>query len=148
MSDGLPSQPERAVVQPTMAGYRPAVDGLRALAVIAVIVNHLEPSWWPLGYLGVDVFFVISGFVVTLSLLTRPLESRKAFLLGFYSRRVRIAAGIAGHRCGSKPGWGDGDVPGSLERITSLQTGLTALIGGSNIFLLSQNVITSASVPS
>lgn len=140
MSDGLPSQPERAVVQPTMAGYRPAVDGLRALAVIAVIVNHLEPSWWPLGYLGVDVFFVISGFVVTLSLLTRPLESRKAFLLGFYSRRVRrllpallvtvVVASLVGVMV---------MYPGSLERITSLQTGLTALIGGSNIFLLSQN---------
>ena len=133
VSEGLSSQ------QAT-SGYRPAVDGLRALAVIVVIVNHLEPSWWPLGYLGVDVFFVISGFVVTLSLLSRPLESRRAFLLAFYSRRVRrllpallvtvVVASLLGVMV---------MYPGSLERITSLQTGLTALIGGSNIFLLSQN---------
>jgi peptidoglycan/LPS O-acetylase OafA/YrhL len=116
------------------------VDGLRALAVVAVIVNHLEPSWWPLGYLGVDVFFVISGFVVTLSLLSRPLDHPGAFLWGFYSRRVRrlmpllvltvlttsLLAALVMY-------------PGSLERVTSLQTGIAALVGGSNLFLLSQN---------
>ena len=140
MSKDLRLSPERVTAQPSSAGYRPAVDGLRALAVIAVIVNHLEPSWWPLGYLGVDVFFVISGFVVTLSLLARPLQSRKVFLLGFYSRRVRrllpallvtvVVVSLLGVMV---------IYPGSLERITSLQTGLTALIGGSNLFLLSQN---------
>lgn len=140
MSNDLRLQPERVTAQPSSAGYRPAVDGLRALAVIAVIVNHLEPSWWPLGYLGVDVFFVISGFVVTLSLLSRPLESRKAFLLGFYSRRLRrllpalLVTVVVVSLLGVMVMY-----PGSLERITSLQTGLTALIGGSNLFLLSQN---------
>lgn len=46
-------------------GYLLYVDGLRALAVLAVIVYHLDPSWLPGGFTGVDVFFVISGFVVS-----------------------------------------------------------------------------------
>ena len=120
--------------------YRPAVDGLRAIAVIAVIVNHLEPAWWPRGYLGVDVFFVISGFVVTLSLMGRPVGHPGAFVLGFYSRRVRrllpalVVTVVAASLLAALVMY-----PGSLERMTSLQTGVTALVGGSNLFLLSQN---------
>ena len=48
--------------------YRPEIDGLRAIAVVAVIINHLNKSWLPGGFLGVDVFFVISGYVITASL--------------------------------------------------------------------------------
>ena len=48
--------------------YRPDVDGLRAVAVVAVILNHLDHRLLPGGYLGVDIFFVISGFVITASL--------------------------------------------------------------------------------
>ena len=51
--------------------YRPEVDGLRAIAVIAVILNHFNSDILPSGYLGVDIFFVISGFVITSSLENR-----------------------------------------------------------------------------
>ena len=71
------------------AGYRADVDGLRAVAVIAVIVFHLDESYLPGGFTGVDSFFVISGFVVSSSLLSRPAPSAAQLLLGFYSRRVR-----------------------------------------------------------
>ena len=71
--------------------YRPDVDGLRAVAVIVVIIYHMEHEWLPGGFVGVDVFFVISGFVVSGSLLQkeRRLATPGAFLTGFYSRRVR-----------------------------------------------------------
>ncbi|MGA1717026.1 MAG: acyltransferase family protein, partial [Ilumatobacteraceae bacterium] len=49
--------------------YLPGLDGLRALAVIAVIVYHANPSWLPGGFLGVEVFFVISGYLITLLLV-------------------------------------------------------------------------------
>ena len=42
-----------------------SVDALRALAVLPVVIFHLNPSWLPGGYLGVDIFFVISGFLIT-----------------------------------------------------------------------------------
>ena len=48
--------------------YRHEIDGLRAIAVLAVILNHLHEDWLPGGFLGVDVFFVISGYVITASI--------------------------------------------------------------------------------
>ena len=48
--------------------YRPEIDGLRAFAVVAVIINHFKKEILPNGYLGVDIFFAISGFVITSSL--------------------------------------------------------------------------------
>jgi len=49
--------------------YIPAIDGLRAVAVIAVMLYHLGFDWIPGGFLGVDLFFVISGYVITRLLL-------------------------------------------------------------------------------
>ena len=59
------------------------------MAILAVILNHLGPGVLPGGYLGVDVFFVISGFVISASLANRPATSLPDLLLGFYARRIR-----------------------------------------------------------
>ena len=70
--------------------YRPEIDGLRALAVIAVIVNHFNKDFLPSGYLGVDIFFVISGYVITASLSSKKRKkSFINFIYDFYSRRLR-----------------------------------------------------------
>ncbi len=71
------------------ATYRPEIDGLRAVAVLAVIVHHVSPRLLPGGYLGVDMFFVISGFVITGSLAQRPASGLGDLMLGFYGRRIR-----------------------------------------------------------
>ncbi len=72
------------------AGSRiPGLDGLRAVAVIAVVVYHLAPAALPGGYLGVDVFFVVSGFLIT-TLLLRELDTRgRLSLPAFWTRRAR-----------------------------------------------------------
>ncbi len=69
------------------ANYRPDIDALRALAVLPVVIFHLNSSWLPGGFLGVDVFFVISGFLIT-GLLLRELEQGKVDLLAFWRRRI------------------------------------------------------------
>ena len=68
--------------------YRPDIDGLRAIAVIPVILFHLGFSWMSGGYLGVDVFFVISGFLITY-ILTYEMEVGKFSFKSFLSRRVK-----------------------------------------------------------
>jgi len=69
--------------------HRYDIDGLRAIAVIAVIINHLHDRWLPSGHLGVDIFFVISGYVITLSLVNRTDQKLGSFLSSFYGRRVK-----------------------------------------------------------
>lgn len=69
--------------------YRPEIDGLRAFAVIAVIINHFNKDLLPSGYLGVDIFFVISGYVITSSLAGRESKNFWDFLSGFYERRIK-----------------------------------------------------------
>jgi len=68
--------------------YRPDIDGLRAIAVVAVILNHAGFGFASGGFLGVDVFFVISGFLIT-GVITREFSAGTFSLVGFYERRVR-----------------------------------------------------------
>ena len=70
--------------------YRKDIDGLRAIAVIAVIINHLNKNILENGYLGVDIFFVISGFVITRSLLLNSKEQKFSdFIIDFYQKRIK-----------------------------------------------------------
>jgi peptidoglycan/LPS O-acetylase OafA/YrhL len=67
--------------------YRPDIDGIRAVAVTAVIVSHAFPRLLPGGFIGVDVFFVISGYLIS-SILIRDLRSNSFSILHFYRRRI------------------------------------------------------------
>src|SRR5438093_5297661 len=68
--------------------YRPDIDGLRALAVLAVIGFHATPRFVPGGYVGVDVFFVISGFLISGIVIAQQSAGRFTFA-DFYARRIR-----------------------------------------------------------
>lgn len=110
--------------------YRPDIDGLRAIAVLAVILNHFDSTLLPGGYLGVDIFFVISGFVITRSLSRPNAGGFGAFLTRFYARRCRrIVPALA--LCvviSALAVWLLDPGP-----VISLRTGLTALVGASNV---------------
>jgi len=68
--------------------YRPEIDGLRALAVLPVILFHAQEHYLPGGFLGVDIFFVISGFLIT-RIIQTELDNRQFSLARFYERRIR-----------------------------------------------------------
>jgi peptidoglycan/LPS O-acetylase OafA/YrhL len=128
---GLASGPATRQSQATR--YRPEIDGLRAIAVIAVIINHFNSKILPGGYLGVDIFFVISGYVITSSLHGRPSKDFKEFICGFYQRRIKrlipalavfvIVMGIC--ICLFNP-----------DPRFSLRTGIAAMLAHSNLYLL------------
>jgi peptidoglycan/LPS O-acetylase OafA/YrhL len=69
--------------------YLPGLDGMRALAVLAVMVYHANNEWLPGGFLGVEVFFVISGYLITLLLIGEHERSGTVSLREFYLRRAR-----------------------------------------------------------
>ncbi len=121
---------------PSRSSHRLDIDGLRALAVLSVIFHHLDKDLLPSGYLGVDIFFVISGYVITQSLFSKSYIGLSSLLLDFYSRRVKRL------------------VPALVVCVLitsilisffnpnpqiSLETGIAALFGVSNIFLLRQS---------
>src|ERR1700722_18124823 len=68
--------------------YRPDIDGLRAIAVMLVVNFHAFPEAMPGGFIGVDIFFVISGFLIT-GIIARELDQQRFSLVGFYKRRIR-----------------------------------------------------------
>jgi peptidoglycan/LPS O-acetylase OafA/YrhL len=70
-------------------GYQPALDGLRALSVIAVILYHAGVDWIPGGFIGVEVFFVVSGFLITSLMIDEQHVSGKVSLKQFWIRRAR-----------------------------------------------------------
>jgi peptidoglycan/LPS O-acetylase OafA/YrhL len=87
----LPRQEYSSPPVPHQAAYRPEIDGLRALAVILVMLCHAQFAWLRGGFIGVDVFFTISGYVVALAIL-RSQERGEFALLDFYARRLRRLA--------------------------------------------------------
>lgn len=121
--------------------YKPEIDGLRALAVISVVIFHFSAKLLPNGFLGVDVFFVISGFVVTLSLFQREPNNAKEFLLGFYSRRIKrlfpallfciVVTSLLGMLFMYPR---DGQISG-----TSIRTCAYSFIGASNVYLFGKS---------
>ena len=70
------------------SGYRPDIDGLRAIAVLMVVVYHLQLHGSHGGFVGVDIFFVISGFLIT-SIILRELGKKRFTIGSFYVRRIR-----------------------------------------------------------
>lgn len=113
--------------------YISQIDAIRAIAVIAVILNHYFETILPMGFLGVDIFFVISGYVITKGLHERRIDALVPFLSSFYARRVRrllpalmvcvLVMAFLFFFLASKP---------SKE---TFKTGAMALIGVSNIYL-------------
>ena len=77
--------PSSAEIRPS---YRPDIDGLRAVAIIAVVLYHVSGSLLPGGFIGVDVFFVISGFLIS-SLIFKELDQGHFSFADFYIRRIR-----------------------------------------------------------
>ena len=68
--------------------YRPEVDGLRAFAVLSVVIFHAFPELLPGGFIGVDIFFVISGFLITAHIFTQLNQNNFSFT-DFFCRRIR-----------------------------------------------------------
>lgn len=68
--------------------YRPEIDGLRALAVVSVFLFHLESTWLPGGFIGVDIFFVISGYLIT-TIIAKELAATEFSFARFYARRAK-----------------------------------------------------------
>ncbi len=71
--------------------YRPDIDGLRAIAVLSVILFHINKTLIPGGFVGVDIFFVISGFLISLNIL-KDLERGRFSITDFYRRRIKRIA--------------------------------------------------------
>jgi peptidoglycan/LPS O-acetylase OafA/YrhL len=117
-------------------GYVPAIDGLRAVAVVSVMLAHLDAHLLPGGFAGVDVFFVISGLVVTASLQRDLSTNFPRYIASFYARRIiRILPALLVMLVTTAlltvlfipPSWLSSDIP---------KVGLAAFYGWSNVALV------------
>lgn len=79
---------EQAPTRPK-SRYIPALDGLRTLAVVAVVLYHLNLTWAQGGLLGVTIFFVLSGYLITRLLLNEVAKTGRINLKSFWIRRIR-----------------------------------------------------------
>ena len=120
--------------------HKPGIDGLRAIAVLSVILFHFEPTIFANGFLGVDIFFVISGFVITQSLYKDYLENGSVRINYFYVKRFKrlfpalfIVLFVTFYFF-ARYGLLD-----NFNTLTILKTGISSFFGFSNLFLLSIN---------
>jgi peptidoglycan/LPS O-acetylase OafA/YrhL len=128
------------MIQPvTRSSYVPHIDGLRAVAVLSVIVYHLNAHWLPGGLAGVDIFFVISGFVVSASVADFRKSTPHAFFAYFYARRMLrilpalVVCLLVTHVAAML------FIPRAWLSVANERTGLYAFFGLSNFFLASSN---------
>ena len=85
-----PAEGERSLrSKPSNTGFRADIQALRAIAVLAVVINHLWPDRLTGGYVGVDVFFVISGFLISSHIGREIVRTGRVRLGRFYARRIR-----------------------------------------------------------
>ena len=123
-------------LETTVGTYRPELDGLRTLAVIVVIINHVSKAALPGGFLGVDIFFVISGYVITSSLAAQQHPSFRSHLLSFMARRMKRLLPALLVCIVATCAVGFLFIPASFEGFQDeWHAGLAALFGVSNIFL-------------
>lgn len=112
--------------------YRPDIDGLRAIAVFSVLFHHLNAAWLPGGFIGVDLFFVISGYLITSQVYADIREGRFS-IRRFYQRRInRIVPALV---CVVLASWVAGVFllsPADLIRLA--KSSVFAMLGASNIF--------------
>jgi peptidoglycan/LPS O-acetylase OafA/YrhL len=115
--------------------YLPAIDGVRAIAALAVVIFHANPLLLPTGFFGVDIFFAISGFVVTYSILGRSFASHGDFLSYFYKRRVVRILPAMFFWVVLAAALSILFVPRSVLSQDDFVTGIAALFGLSNVYL-------------
>ncbi|MGH8611465.1 MAG: acyltransferase family protein [Gammaproteobacteria bacterium] len=119
------------------SNFVPFIDGIRAIAIAGVVLNHFYPHALPSGYLGVDIFFVISGFVITRSLLTADSGGLRGFLVQFYAKRIkRLFPALLVCICTTS-------IVICLidpEPRDYLRTGIAAVFGLSNIYLYAESI--------
>ncbi len=118
---------------PRPTSFQHGVHILRGLAILLVLCDHFLPTLFPSGFVGVDIFFLISGYVITHSLLKKNYTTFASFIASFYKQRINrilpllissvFIISILTILVSPSPG-------------VSLKTGVTALVGASNIFLI------------
>ena len=147
-SPGVPESPGDHVALVAGASsvhYRPDIDGLRAVSVTAVVLYHLNDKLLPGGFVGVDVFFAISGFVVAASLLRKASPTLPQYFAAFYSRRVKrlspalaLVVGLAGLEIALL-------VPKEVESLHEFYlSGIFGLFGAANAYSICAAVLKPA----